>query len=394
MFERYMLPDYQKKSIPNFSSGLVLHFCGHSLWPGFPFEEEGIDLSEIEKVVVFIIDALRYETVKKLLAEKKFEILGLKDLNYMTSVFPSTTTAALTSYFTGVPPALHGMLGYTLYLKEYGSLINMIELTPIYQDRDSLARMGFDPLKFIPVQTVFQYLHESGVRGYMITSKSFVNTGLSRMHSNGGSSKGVYGIGDTFEELHTILKSDSRESLIFVYWGLIDTYGHRYGPDSEAYELEAYWLLRVIEDFFRKIRNKKVAFFIVSDHGQIVTPWDREIWWSRHDIDIYDLLYTLPAGEHRAVFLHTNNPEKLKNMLEEKYEGKLRAFLRAEALELNLFGGTPSSELISRIGEVIVIPEEDRSFCFKYTGQEHSMKGRHGGLSPDEMKVPVIFLRK
>ncbi|RKX48232.1 MAG: alkaline phosphatase family protein [Thermotogae bacterium] len=395
MLDEYdMLPDYKRRAISNFSSGLIAHFCGHSPYPAFPFKQDKIDLSDIDNIVVFIIDALRYATVEKLLKRGKFEIIGNTSLSYMTSVFPSTTTAALTSYFTGVPPAKHGMLGYTLYLKEYGSIVNMIELTPLYQERDSLSRIGFDPLKFIPVQTVFQQLYENGVKGYLITSKSFVNTGLSRMHSNGGHSKGVYGIGDTFEELHSLLKSGSHESLTFVYWGLIDTYGHRYGPSSEAYELESYWLLKIIEDFFMRIRKKKVAFFIVSDHGQISTPWEEEIWWSRHDRDIYDLLYALPTGEHRATYLHTHEPERLKAIIEEKYPGKLKVLLRKETLELDLFGGIPEPGFLDRIGEVVVIPERDGSFCFKYTGQEHSMRGRHGGLSQDEMKIPVIFMRK
>ncbi|OAA31428.1 phosphodiesterase [Kosmotoga arenicorallina S304] len=392
--ENNMLPDYNERAISNFSSGLVAHFCGSSVCEPFPFTKHNIDLSGIDSVVVFIIDALRYATVEKLLDRGNFEIINKSSLIYMTSVFPSTTTAALTSYFTGVPPATHGMLGYTLYLKEYGSIVNMIEFTPLYQERDSLSRIGFDPLKFLPVQTIFQQLHENGVKGYLITSKSFVNTGLSRMHSNGGHLKGVYGIGDTFEELHSILKSGSHESLTFIYWGLIDTYGHRYGPDSKAYELESYWLLKIIEEFFVRIRKKGVAFFIVSDHGQIITPWKEEVWWSRYDSDIYNLLYALPTGEHRAVYLHTHYPGKLKDVIEKKYPGKFKVLLREKALELNLFGGTPQQDFLNRIGEVIVIPEKDSAFCFKYTGQEHSMKGRHGGLSYDEMKIPIIYMKK
>ncbi|MFO7882439.1 MAG: alkaline phosphatase family protein [Kosmotogaceae bacterium] len=392
MFE--LLPNYDDGSIPNFSSGLVKHFGIKP--PGKPidFKSREINLDGIDKIVVFLLDALSYSTVEKLITEPGgFSHIGSYALKHMTSVFPSTTTSALTSLYTCVPPIYHGMLGYTLYLKEYGGLSNMIELTPYGQERDGLQKIGMDPLKFLEVPTIFETLYDGGIKGYHITSKSFVNTGLSRMHTKGGYVKGIYGYGDMIEEITDILRNEENQSLIFAYWGLIDTFGHRYGSSSQAYEMEAYWILRMIDDFFRRVAKSNTAFFITADHGQKETPWEKEIWWSKNDY-LYNYLYSLPAGEHRACYLHTIDVEKTKEILTNNWGDKLLILERDEAIKRGLFGSGNNKKYIDRIGELVVIPRDNYSFCFKYSGQENSMKARHGGLTEDEMKVPLIFLRK
>ncbi len=392
MFE--LLPDYDGGSIANFSSALVKHFGIKPYGISMDFGAKGINLNNIDKIVVFLLDALSYRTVDKLINEEGgFSNIDRSSLKNMTSVFPSTTTSALTSLFTGVSPIEHGMLGYMLYLKEYGSLSNMIELTPFGQERDGLQRIGLDPLKFLEVPTIFETLYAGGVKGYHITSKSFVNTGLSRMHTRGGYVKGIYGFGDMIEEIDDILSNEETKSLIYVYWGLIDTFGHRYSSSSQAYEMEAYWILRMIDDFFQRKAARNTAFFITADHGQKETPWEKEIWWSKND-KLYDYLYTLPAGEHRACYLHTTNVEKTKEILTNNWGDKLLILKREEAIEMGLFGSKKIENYIDRIGEIVVIPRDNYSFCFKYSGQENSMKARHGGLTKDEMKIPLIFLRK
>src|SRR5439155_9728139 len=64
----------------------------------------------------------------------------------LTSVFPSTTTAALTSLSTGLAPGRHGMLGYEMWLKEFGMTANMIQLQPMAAGREtgSLTAVGLD----------------------------------------------------------------------------------------------------------------------------------------------------------------------------------------------------------------------------------------------------------
>jgi len=61
-------------------------------------------------------------------------------------------------------------------------------------------------------------------------------------------------------------------------------------------------------------------------------------------------------------------------------------------LNKNFFGlGDPHPQLGSRIGDDIMLMKENYIFRDTILGEErHPMIGFHGGLSPDEMFVPVI----
>ncbi|NIV33463.1 MAG: alkaline phosphatase family protein, partial [Anaerolineae bacterium] len=64
----------------------------------------------------------------------------------LTSVFPSTTDAALVSLSTGRPPAEHGWLAYTMYLRELGIAANAILLSSVWTRKtDELLGWGLDP---------------------------------------------------------------------------------------------------------------------------------------------------------------------------------------------------------------------------------------------------------
>lgn len=388
-------PGYDSTSIVNLSAAILKHFGAevNSGVKGYSFTENGLNLEGIEKLVVFIVDAVGYYNLSKVLESNRFKYFNREDVRMLTSVFPSTTSSALTSIFTASVPGEHGILGYLQNMPEYGGLVNMIELTPYTQDRDNLTRLGFDPLKFNQRPTVFESLKEAGVRGYHLTSKSFVNTGLTRMHSRGGIARGVHGLGDMFEELDAILSSEEGSNLTIVYWGLIDTYGHRYGPNSLSYISETALLFSAIERFFEDRAQHETAFLITADHGQIETPWEHEIWWSKFD-PVFEQMYSMPGGEQRMSYIYSLEREKTRKKMEEEFGDYIEIIEPSEMDEIKLFGKPLTNTFRKRRGELITVSKGDYSLCFKYTGQEHSLKGRHGGLTPEEMLVPLILLRK
>ena len=89
-------------------------------------------------------------------------------LGALTSVVPSTTSAALTSLWTGRSPAEHGVLGYEVFLKEYGLVANMITHAPASYEGEvgSLQHAGFDPESFLPVPTIGPHLAAAGIESH------------------------------------------------------------------------------------------------------------------------------------------------------------------------------------------------------------------------------------
>ena len=78
-----------------------------------------LDLSGLKgsrNIVLMIMDGLGYDFVMR---HGKGTVLHEHLKGKMTSVFPSSTSAAIPTIFTGLSPQEHGMTGWFMYLREF-----------------------------------------------------------------------------------------------------------------------------------------------------------------------------------------------------------------------------------------------------------------------------------
>jgi len=362
-------PDYEN-SIVNLSNWILKNFEKE-----VHHDSLNLDIG-FEKIGLIIVDAFGYIAYEKM--RKFYSPKNLPEPEKITSVFPSTTTAALTSIYTARTPSEHGMVGYIVFLKEYGFLVNMIELSPVGYERDALKdRMEFK----LPVKTIFEELE--GIESYVVSPARYSGSGLSTMFHKGAKVIGYTSIGDFVFKFRDIL-SESGKKLVIGYIPNTDSVGHREG--ERAYINEASIILRQMDTIIASKIPKRTALLISADHGMIRTPKSKEIWWNVTD-EIMKYLLMPPGGERRMMHLYTKRPEALLNYLEENYPDK-GVFLKKEKA-IELFGGDHE-----RIGDVVLIANENYSFNFKYRFREDSLAGMHGGLSEDEMYVPLFYISR
>src|SRR5205807_7364029 len=103
--------------------------------------------------------------------------------NPITSVFPTTTVAALGSVNSGVAPTGHGLLGYTIYLPEFDMVAEMIRWGPLNR-RVSFSdpEFGQTPESFFWADTMYARLQAAGVkRTFAVNPVGFSGTALTRM---------------------------------------------------------------------------------------------------------------------------------------------------------------------------------------------------------------------
>lgn len=383
-------PDYEQFSIVNVSNFVLEHFGVQTVHPAYPLRHLVPGISEgVEKIVFFLIDALGMTSLEKLLnKERVFHDYTILEA---TSVFPTTTSSAITSLLTATTPIEHGILGYVLYIKQLGTLLNMIELSSPIMGKVTSTLNNKD-LMF--EKTVFERLLEIGVKSFVLTSKTIRNSGLSTLVNTGASIRSYQSFGDMFSKFREILQEDG-PFFCFAYWGLLDSIGHKLGVDSDAFESELYWLLKMLAREILPILPKNALLVVMGDHGQIYTPWERETWWSWKD-PISQFFSIPPGGEMRMMHIYTAEQKEVIKYLSEKYADRAISMTREEVLGLQLFGNVPStsSRAIERIGEVVLIARENYSFYFKYTGKEESLKSKHGSLTLQELIVPLMLFRR
>jgi len=382
-------PDYDRFSLVNVSNSILAHFGYKTIHPVYPFEEQMPGLfGGVDKIIIFLIDALGLHSLQKILDRE--QLFEQENILLATSVFPSTTSASISSLLTACTPIEHGIVGYILYLKELGALVNMIELSSPTLGKVS---SNFSSREILFAETIFERLLSIGVKGYVLTSKNIRGSGFSNLIHTGASVRSYQSFGDLFFKLREILQEDGK-LFGFVYWGLLDSIGHRMGVDSQAFESELYWLLRMINKEVIPNIGNNTLFLIMGDHGQIATPWEKEIWWSWKD-EISTFFTVPPGGEMRMMHIYTRKPKEVIEYIQRMCADKAMVFMRDQALEMGLFGGSGFREQsVERLGDVILIAKSNYSFYFKFTGREESLRSKHGGLSLEELVIPIVVFRR
>ncbi len=382
-------PSYDRFSVVNIANSILKHFGCETSHSEYPFDDLKSGLFErADKVILFLIDALGLESLKIILQREP--LFEQQNILTATSVFPTTTSASIASLLTASEPIEHGILGYTLYLRELGALVNMIELSSPTLGKVPSTVQSRDLLF---TRTIFERLVDVGVKGYVLTSKNIRGSGFSNLVHVGASIKSYQSFGDLFFKLNEILEQEGR-LFAFVYWGLLDSIGHKIGVNSPAFQSELYWLLKMIQKEVLSNLQENVLLLVMGDHGQIYTPWEKEIWWSWKD-EVSSFFLVPPGGEMRMMHIYTREPQKVVKYIQEMYNDQILALTKEQSIQLRLFGDSQAlKKSLDRIGDVVLIAKSDYSFYFKFTGREESLKSKHGGLSLEELMIPIVVFRR
>ncbi|MEM3873167.1 MAG: alkaline phosphatase family protein, partial [Nitrososphaeria archaeon] len=131
---KLIMPDYNNLCLVNLHSLIGRFFGIENLSYSKMYIEDLPDFTNINKIVLFIIDGLGYNFLNNHLNKTSILIRNVREwfLTPITSTFPSTTSTALTSLFTAQTPIEHGIIGYTMYLKSLGLIVDMLNFAPVY----------------------------------------------------------------------------------------------------------------------------------------------------------------------------------------------------------------------------------------------------------------------
>ncbi len=137
----------------------------------------------LRRVVLVVLDALGLRMLQEMWASEGddafSDLAGAGLMAPLTSVFPSTTDAALMSLSTGRPPAEHGWLAYIMYLREIGMAANAIMLCPMWtRQSDLLIDWGLDPEALVTVPTLASHLAGAGISTAAVLSAHFRRIGI------------------------------------------------------------------------------------------------------------------------------------------------------------------------------------------------------------------------
>jgi hypothetical protein len=398
----FINPSYQGGSILNLPATICRSF-GAELPGAVPLQEDLLvtPANKLHRVILVIVDALSLHRFQRWIADGTApvwqDLVDQGKLAALTSITPSTTSAALTSLWTGRSPAEHAIIGYELWLKEYGIVANMIHHSPMSYGNEtgSLYRAGFVPEQFMDLPTLGSHLASAGVRSYAFQHRSIIHSGLSQMFFKDVSPHGFFTPAELWVNLRHIVESNPRlPGYFWVYTGQIDTFSHYYHPDDERTAAEFADFSRAFEQHFldklSPVIKKGTLLLLTADHGMLTTQKSARYDLRNHP-DLSRLLHIQPTGESRLTYLYVR-PGQVENVrlyFEQAWPGEFIFIDPSEAVQKGLFGpGTPHLRLADRLGDLIVAARNDAYLW--WANKDNPLVGRHGGLSSEEMLVPLL----
>ena len=387
MKNRIVYPNFEN-SLLNLNSSFLQIF---DISPQFPAlkQFDAAELKTKKNIVFLILDGLGNNLLERF--GDVFPLALEHRLDPLTSVFPPTTTAAITSLMTGQSPFEHGAIGWSLYFKEYLKLIDFLPQNDSISQK-KISDKYSEILNLLPAENIFQKIQKknSEIKLYHISPKSIYKSDYNRKISS--SSKII-----PYENLHRMFRivkhllSQNERKLIVIYSQFPDALEHRFGVFSGEVRDFMQKFNFALEKFLSKSKKTNSSLIISADHGLIDVKKYHHLN-TKNPIYRNLILPIFPEPRFASFFVKPHRiaefEESIKPLKDEFLFLKREDFLHSALLgNIKLH-----PRLDDFIGNYVGIAVSDSAFKndFPNAPKNHEFMAHHSGLTAAEMLVPLI----
>ena len=373
-----------------------------TLLPGSPYK--------YDKVVFFLIDAFGWRFFEQYSDHYPFlqRFITEGKVAKLTSQFPSTTSAHVTTLFTNQVVGQHGVFEWQYYEPKLDQMIVPLLYSLAGEEQPELLRgLVEDPAMILPNSTFFETLLAQGVTPWIFQDNAYLQSTYSAMMTRGAKGSGYKTLAEALVNVLLRMDKTASPSALFLYIDSLDATLHRYGPGSPQAEAQIDAIFTTMDRIFwpKAIDSfQNTLLIITADHGQMEvdpkttlylnqTPQFPQIRKLLKESQQGDVL--TPGGSARDMFLYVKEPnlEEAKALVVEAVQDKADVFTIDELIEEGLFGPEPlSSAFLSHVGNLVILPRKYETVWWYETDRfEQKFYGHHGGLSPEEMEIPLLL---
>jgi predicted AlkP superfamily pyrophosphatase or phosphodiesterase len=367
---------------------------------------------QYDKVILFFVDAFGWRFFERYADTYPFLKTMLRDgvASKLTSQFPSTTAAHTTCINTGLSDGQSGVYEWHYYEPLVDDIITPLMFSYARdKERDTLKGSMIPAEAFYPRRTLYQALREKGVVSYIFLHSNYAHSTFSDATCRGGNTVPFKSLTNALESLTEIaLKQKAPPYYYYLYFDRIDAMGHLHGPDSPQFEQEADAFLTAMDRlFYQLLRGKanNTLFLMTADHGMSEVNPQTTFYLNKEATAIEQYLKTnrqgkllVPAGSARDMFLYVREEriDEAIAYLQQVLQGRAEVYKVADLIAQHFFNAStqqPSQTFLERVGNVVILPYRGESVWWHEEGVfEMRFRGHHGGLTPEEMEIPLLAL--
>lgn len=379
-------PDYQSGSIVNLMASLSLGLGAESHgYSPLPALEPG-RLQQYQNIVLLVVDGLGHQQLAR---APSGSALRAHMQGRITSVFPSTTATAITTFFTGLAPQQHGLTGWHTWFRELGCVLRVLPMRPRYGGA-ALAEAGIDAARLFGHVPLFDRL---SVHSHVIAPQHIARSDFNTAHRGRARLHDFLTAEEMFAHATEVVRSARERSYVYAYWPQLDAIAHAQGSGSDAAHDHLAELDAGFARFLEGIAGSDTLVIVTADHGIIDTAPQRVIELEQHP-ELAETLVLPLCGEPRVAYcyVHPDRCRQFEDYVRRELAPYAALWPSRELVALNFFGqGRPHPQLHERIGDYTLIMKDN--FVIKDwlpSESRYSQVGVHGGLSEQELYVPLI----
>lgn len=389
--QNFFAPDYGGGCITNLLASVIRHLGGSS--PHAGLDNVGACLDGASRVGYLVVDGLGAQQLRRYLARGGGRhFFGVHPFREITTVFPATTAAAVTTFLTGASPAEHGILGWHLHLSDLG-LVSTV-LLGLTRTGVPYAPRAFDLRAYLALPS---RLASVPAPRLLVSPWRIARSRFSRA---AGCWTGVQPF-VTLRGLGRRLAAFARRKqfdhgLAYAYWPAYDSACHRWGCDHPLADRALDAVDRVLGRVVSRLRGTGTVLLVLGDHG-LVDAGPAE----QHDLadvpGFYETLAVLPSGDARQVhcFVRPATERRFLELVRRHLDDACVCLPAHETFSMGLWGPGPEHPALRRrVGDYVLIARDGHALASSVPGRPRETHvAHHGGLSEAEVVVPLYAVR-
>ncbi len=320
----------------------------------------------------------------------------------LTSQFPSTTAAHVTTLHTGLPVGVTGVHEWFYYEPKVDRIIAPLLFSVAgTKGRDTLSVKNVKAAELYPKGIFYPELKKMGVDSFNFGLRDYTPSTYGNVVMAGSEMRSFKTLSEAFVNMGMLLKEQKNPTYIQLYFDKIDSIAHEYGPNGAQTEAEIETFLLMMEHYFERTfkGKKRILFMMTADHGMCeVDPKTTVFLNINPNFEGFQRFLKknrrghllVPAGSPRDMFLYIKDDmlDEAQSFLARRLEGKADVVKTDALITDGYFGNEISSRFRERVANLVILSYRYESVWW-YEKDKYDQKyyGHHGGLTPQEMET-------